>query len=378
MKQFIPYGLQSISREDREEVDHVLSGDWITTGPKVAEFEEAIANYCGAKYGVAVSSGTAALDIAVQALELPEGSEIITTPLTFIATINSIIFNGHRPVLADIKADTYNIDPESIKQKITSRTKAIIYVNYAGQSCDLNQLKEIAKQHHLFLIEDAAQSLGAEYHGVKNGGFADLTILSFHPVKHITTGEGGMVLTNNEQLSGKLKILRNHGINKEMKDRLGPNSNWSYDITHLARNYRITDFQCALGLSQFQKLESFIQKREEIARKYTQELMNLPNIIVPSVKADVRHTWHLYPILVKGYNRDLFFQKMRERGVGVNVHHIPPYKFTYHQRFGWKAEDYPITEMVFQSTLTLPIYPSLTEEEQNHIIQSIKNILREG
>jgi len=376
MNRFIPYGKHSVSSEDLKEVNDVLSSDWIISGPKVAEFEDAVAKYCGVKYGIAVSSGTAALDIAIQALNLPAGSEIITTPFTFIATINSILFNNLTPILVDILPDTYNIDPQSIRKKITANTRAILYVNYAGQPCDIKNIQQIAREHNLFLIEDSAQALGAEYNGRKIGGFADLTILSFHPVKHITTGEGGMVITNDKYFNEKLKILRNHGINKEARERLGPNADWSYDITSLARNYRITDFQAALGLSQLKKLEYFLKRRREIAQKYDQELQNCSNIVTPVVRSEVQSAWHLYPILIQNYDRNLLFRKMREKGIGVNVHHIPPYHFTYHQRFGWKAEDYPVTESVFRRTLTLSIYPSLTEEEQDYIIQTIKEILK--
>lgn len=375
MIEFIPYGKQAIFSEDREEVTKILQGDWITTGPKVKEFEQAVAAHCQVLQGVAVSNGTAALDLAIQALELPPQSEIITTPFTFIATINAILFNNHVPVLADIKPDTYNLNPDSIRQKITSKTKAIVYVNYAGQPCSITELQKIAQEHQLYLIEDSAQALGATYKNKPIGQFADMSTLSFHPVKHITTGEGGMILTNNSHWAKKLKLLRNHGMDKDIQERFGPQASWFYDIHHLARNYRITDFQCALGLSQLKKLSSFLQRRTEIAKKYTEAFQNHPKIQIPFVKPEVEHAWHLYPILLKGHNRNLFFTEMRKRNIGVNVHHIPPYKFTYHQRFGWKASDLPITEDVFNRTITLPIHPKLTENQQNYVIQSVRDIL---
>lgn len=376
MKQ-IPYGKQLISEEDIQEVTKALRGEWITGGPKVKEFEDTVASFCQASFGIAVSNGTAALDIAVQALELPPGSEIITTPLTFIATINSILFNGHVPVLADIRPDTYNIDPASVERKITPRTKAIIVVDYAGQPCDMEELKAITQRHNLFLIEDAAQSLGAEYQGKKVGSFADMTTLSFHPVKHITTGEGGMVLTDDPEFSRRLHLLRNHGMDKEAQERFGPSASWRFDIKHLARNYRLTDFQSALGMSQLRQLEPSLRHREKIAKKYGQHFQGNPSIQVPFVSAHVRHAWHLYPILLNGIDRDLFFKKMKEKNIGVNVHHIPPYEFTYHRRFGWSAADLPVTDSVFRRTITLPIHASLTEEEQTYIITSVQDIIKE-
>lgn len=375
MEKFISYGKQFIDKEDIAAVVDVLKGDWLTTGPLTEKFEKEVAKYCGVDFAVAVSSGTAALDIAIQTLNLPKGSEIITTPLTFIATINSILFNNLNPVLADIDPKTYNLSPESIRSKITEKTKAILYVDYAGQPCNIDQIKEIAKENNLFIIEDAAQAFGAEYNGQKIGGFADMTIFSFHPVKHITTGEGGMVLTNNAEYFKKLRCLRNHGINKELLERLGPQADWGYDITDLARNYRITDVQCALGLSQLKKSEDFLQRREQIAQKYFDELKDITEITLPYIQKNLRTSWHLFPILINNYNRDIFFRKMKEKKIGVNIHHIPPYRFTYHQRFGWKAEDLPITEKIFQSTITLPIHPSLSINEQEYIIKTVKEIL---
>ncbi|MBI2145809.1 DegT/DnrJ/EryC1/StrS family aminotransferase [Candidatus Woesearchaeota archaeon] len=376
--EYIPYGKQAIAADDIRAVATVLESDWITTGPKVKEFEEAVARYCNATYGIAVSSGTAALDMAIQALGLAPGSEIITTPFTFIATINSILFNNCIPVLADIDSETYNINPASVRKKITPKTKALLYVNYAGQPCNIEELQKIAQEHRLFLIEDSAQALGAEYNDQKIGSFADMTVLSFHPVKHITTGEGGMVLTNNKEFDHTLRLLRNHGINKEVQERFGPQAEWSYDVLHLARNYRLTDFQSALGLSQLAKLDGFIQQRETIAWRYTAALQGHPHLRVPIVREKVRHAWHLYPILIGNYERDLFFKKMRENGIGVNVHHIPAYEFTYHKRFGWKAEDYPITHRTFKSIISLPIYPSLSTKQQEFIIQTVKRILHDA
>lgn len=375
MRQFLPYGRQSISSNDIKEVVKVLKSDWITTGPKVEEFEKAFSKYIGCKYAVAVNSGTSALDIAVAALEIDKQSEIITTPFTFVATSNAIIYNNLKPVFVDIERDTRNIDTNKIKRKITKRTKAIIYVDYAGQPCDIDELKEIAAQHNLFLIEDACHALGAEYKGIKVGVFADLTVFSFHPVKHITTGEGGMVTTNNEELYKKLRMLRNHGIDRTALERFGAKASWAYDMRLLGRNYRITDFQCALGLSQLKKLEVFINKRQAIAKRFTEAFQNIEEITPPYVKPNVRHVWHLYTILLdEKIDRNKFFTLMRERNLGVNVLYIPIYKFTYYQNhFNFNAEDFPVTEDVFNRIIALPIFPKMSGKDINYVIETTKN-----
>lgn len=373
----IPYGKQNIDDEDINAVVEVLKSDWITTGPKVEEFEKAIANYVDAKYAVAVNSGTSALDIAVGALELPEGSEIITTPFTFVASSNCILYNNCKPVFADINPKTYNIDPEQIRKKITDKTKAILYVDYAGQPCDIDEIKEIAEDNNLHLIEDAAHAIGAEYKGQRIGSFADLTEFSFHPVKHITSGEGGAVTTNDEKLYEKLKMLRNHGMDKSIKERFGPNAGYRYDIKLLGKNYRITDFQCALGLSQLKKLDGILAKRNDIVKAYNEEFSKIPEITIPYVKSDVKSAWHLYTILLDNkIDRDKLFTLMRSRGIGVNVHYIPAYHFSYYKKFGISAEDYPNTEGIFSRIITLPLYPKMTKDDVGRVIESVKECIK--
>ncbi|MFH2106799.1 MAG: UDP-4-amino-4,6-dideoxy-N-acetyl-beta-L-altrosamine transaminase [Candidatus Micrarchaeota archaeon] len=371
---FIPYGHQSIDSKDVDAVAEVLKGDWLTTGPKVDEFEKALAKYVGAKYAVAVNSGTSALDIAVGALELEPGSEIITTPFTFVADANCALYNGCIPVFADINPKTYNIIPEQIRKKITKKTKAIIFVDYAGQPCDIDELKKIAKEHNLYLIEDASHAIGAQYKGKKVGSLVDMTIFSFHPVKHLTTGEGGAVTTENEGLYAKLKLLRNHGIDKTPSERAG----YAYDMKVLGRNYRITDFQCALGITQLAKLESFIEKRQKIVEKYNLLLSGIQGITVPHVEKNLRHVWHLYTILLdKKINRDEFFASMRKKGIGVNVHYIPIYKFTYYQRFKINPKDFPITEDISSRILTIPLYQDMTNEDVDQVVYAIKETMKE-
>ena len=375
---FIPYGTQWIDEDDINEVVSVLKSDWITTGPKIKEFEDALCAYVGCKYCVAVNSGTSALDIAVQSLELPKGSEVITTPFTFVATSNAILYNGLKPVFADICSDTFNINSEDIRRKITKDTKAIIYVDYAGQPCDIKTIQEIADEFDLYIIEDACHAIGAEYGGRKVGNFADLTIFSFHPVKHITTGEGGAVVTDDEDLYERLALLRSHGIDKDAQDRYGPDASWAYDMKYLGRNYRITDFQAALGISQLKKLDGFIDKRNELALRYQEILGDVDCITLPVVKVKVRHAWHLYTILLdESVDRDEFFKYMRSANIGVNLHYIPVYRHSYYvENFGFDAEGFPVTEDVFKRIITLPMFPRMSEQQVEYVVTSISQAIK--
>ena len=371
---FIPYGHQWIDEEDIEEVVKVLKSDWITTGPKIEEFENSLCSYIGCKYAVAVNSGTSALDIAVQTLNLPRGSEIITTPFTFVATSNAVLYNNLKPIFVDIEKDTRNINPEEIRKKITDKTKAIIYVDYAGHPCDIEEIKGVAEEHDLYLIEDASHAIGAEYKGKKTGNFADMTVFSFHPVKHITTGEGGAVVTNSGEFYEKLKMLRNHGIDKSALDRFGPKAGWAYDLKFLGRNYRITDFQTALGISQLRRLDEFIRRRRGIVKMYNEVLEDMHEIETPVVKPYVKPAWHIYTVLLNGINRDEFFSRMRERDIGVNVHYIPIYRFSYYQEhFDIDPTEFPVTEEVFSKIITLPLFSKMTEDEVLDVIETVKD-----
>ncbi|MFH2101055.1 MAG: UDP-4-amino-4,6-dideoxy-N-acetyl-beta-L-altrosamine transaminase [Candidatus Micrarchaeota archaeon] len=369
---FLPYGLHHIDDDDIAAVVEVLKGSWITTGPKVEEFEKSLCDYVGAKHAVAVNSGTSALDIAVDALDTPPGSEIITTPFTFVASSNCILYNQCKPVFADIEPDTYNISPQEVEKKITGKTKAIIYVDYAGQPCRIKELKEIAEKNDLLLIEDAAHAIGAEYKGKRVGSFADITEFSFHPVKHMTTGEGGACTTESDELLDRMQKLRNHGMDRSVKERFGPNAGYAYDIQMLGRNYRITDFQCALGLSQLKKVDRFIARRQEIAKRYGEEFAKMDDVAVPFVSPDVRHAWHLYPLLVP--ERDRFFAEMRKRGIGVNVHYVPAYKFSYYQSLGIGGH-FPVTEDISSREISLPIFPDMTEDDITRVVNAVREIL---
>jgi len=375
---FIPYGHQWIDNKDIQEVVKVLKSDWVTQGPKIEEFEKAVAQYCGAKYGVAVSSGTAALHAAYSVAEISAGDEIITTPLTFAATANAIIYCGGKPVFADVQEDTLNIDPKEIEKKITKKTKAIAPVDFAGHPCDYQEIFKIAKKYKLLVIEDAAHSLGSKYRGKKIGSFSDMTILSFHPVKAITTGEGGMILTNNKNFYKKLKIFRHHGVVK--KPKMG---GWYYEIEDPGYNYRLTDFQCALGLSQLKKLDKFIKRRKEIVIKYNQAFENIKEIIVPTEKSYANVARHFYIIQLRldklKTSRKKIFEQCQKNGLGVQVHYIPLHSQPfYRKKFDYKIGDFPITEKYYQRAITLPLFPKMLDRDIKRVIEIVKKILRKN
>ena len=368
----IPYGKQTITLSDIDAVVEVMKSDYLTTGPKIPEFEHALCDYIGCKHAVVVNSGTSALDIAIKSCLFPKGSEIITTPFTFVATTNAILGNKLIPIFVDIEPDTLNIDPIEVRNNITDKTVAILCVDYAGQPCNLKALREIADKYGLILIEDAAHAIGAEYDGMKVGNIADLTTFSFHPVKNITTGEGGAITTNSIYLKERILQLRNVGMDKTQVDKFGENLPWEYDVKFLSGNYRMTDIQAALGISQLKKLDSFIKKRTELAIMYDILLENNKNVIISY--SSLGHAWHLYTIYVKGIDRDKFFNYMRLKGVGVNLHYIPVYRHSYYaNRFKIDPMTFKHTENAFKNLITLPLYPTLKPDEQKYICDTINN-----
>lgn len=373
MERMIPYGHQWIDEKDIHEVIETLESDWITTGPKIGEFEAKLCEYVGCDHAVVVNSGTSALDIAFQSLSLPKGSEVITTPFTFVASSNALLYNGLKPVFADIIQSTRNIDTQDIRKKISDKTKAILCVDFAGQPCEIDELKEIAEEYDLFLIEDACHSFGAQYRNKMVGNIADLTIFSFHPVKHITTGEGGAVVLNNKDCFDSLSRLRTHGIDRNALSLYGPDASWAYDMKDLGRNYRMTDFQAALGISQLKKLDMFIEKRTSLADRYIAELKDLPWISLPSSIQNIKHAWHIFTILLdKTISRDAFYKYMRSANIGVNVHYIPVYKHSYYQKnLPVIIDEYPVTEDVFNRIITIPLHPKIIDREFDYIIDTI-------
>lgn len=375
----LPYGRQAIDEEDIAAVVAVLRSDWITTGPKIEEFENAVAARVDARYAVAFSSGTAALHGAAFAAGLQPGDEAITTPLTFAATANCVLYQGATPVFADVCPDTLTIDPHEIEKRITPRTKAILPVDYAGHPADLDAIRAIADRHHLIVIEDAAHALGATYRQRKIGALNEMTMLSFHPVKHITTGEGGIITTNDETLAQRLRLFRNHGINSDARTRQAQGG-WYYEMIALGYNYRLTDLGCALGLSQLRKLDANLKRRRAIAAQYTQAFSKLPGIIPPAVREDCEPAWHLYPIQVQSeklkVKRVDVFRALRAENIGVNVHYIPVHLHPYYrERFGYRGGEYPVAEAAYESLISLPMFHAMTDKDVNDVIAAVTKVV---
>jgi len=382
---YLNYGLHWVDDKDIKEVVRVLRSERITQGPKVAEFEEKLADYCDAKYAVVVSSGTAALHLASLALGVKAGDEVITSPITFIATSNSVLYCGGKPVFVDIDEKTYNIDANKIEEKINHNTKGIIIVDFAGQPCDFDEIKKITQKYNLWIIEDAAHALGAEYKGKKIGGLSDLTIFSFHPVKAITTGEGGAIVTNNKALYEKLIMLRTHGVTKENSKLKTQNdeaksAQWYYEMQELSYNYRITDFQCALGISQLKKLDRFIQRRREIAWAYNEAFKDINEITIPCEKHGVKSAYHLYVLQIDfgklGKTRKQLFDYMEEKRIFLQVHYIPvhlqPY---YREKLGYRIGNFPVAENYYQKAISLPLYPKMDKGDIEFVITTLKRFL---
>jgi len=372
MSEFIPYAQQWLDEEDINKVAEALRTDWITQGPLIDEFENKVSEYTGAKYAVAVSSGTAALHAAYNAIGIKEGDEVITTPLTFAATSNAVVYCGGTPVFVDINSETLNIDPIEIEKKITDKTKAIAVVDFAGVPCDYDAIKEIAQKHNLIIVEDACHALGAEYKGRKIGSIAEITVFSFHPAKHITTGEGGMVLTDNKEWADQMKSFRHHGTIKYPEK-----GGWYYDIKKPGYNYRITSFQCALGISQFEKLDKFVERRREIVEMYNNAFSDTDEIITPKEIDGAKSSWHIYPIQFKTKNRREMFDAFRENNIGVQVHYTPTHLLSFYKNeFGYKEGDFPMAEKYAERAITLPLFPKMTREQVQRVIQVTKQIIK--
>lgn len=393
---FIPYSKQSIDESDIEAVVSVLKSDWMTQGPKISEFENAVADRVGAKHGVAVATGTAALHCACYAAGVGEGDEIITSPITFAASGNCALFLGATVRFVDIKKDTYCLDVEKLEAAITPKTKAIIPVDYTGQPCDMDEINSIADKHGITVIEDAAHSLGAKYKNKPVGSLADMSIFSFHPVKHIAMGEGGLITTNDDTVAEKLRLFRTHGItnneasmiNSELSaDKHVSSENtidkagWYYEMQELGFNYRITDIQCALGCSQLLKLDSFLARRKEIADRYTNAFKDSPFIETPYQESDRESAWHLYMLKLNLGNmkktRKMVFNELREKAIGVHVHYIPLHLQPYYQNnLGYKYGDFPEAEAFYNAALTIPLFPMMTDADCERVIDTIKEIVK--
>lgn len=376
---YLSYGKQWVEEDDINAVVKVLKGDFLTTGPTIKAFELSVAEYVGAKYAVAVSNGTAALHMACFAAGIGQGDEVITTPITFVASANCILYQNAIPVFADIDPVTYNIDPADIERKITKRTKAIIAVDFTGQCADLDAIRILAKKYNLVFIEDAAHALGSEYKGKKVGSLADLTEFSFHPVKPITTGEGGMITTNSKTLYEKMLLFRTHGITRENVTPSEDEGSWYYEQQLLGYNYRITDLQCALGVQQMTKIDRFIERRRQIAKDYTQAFEALDGLSIPSEAGYSNSGWHIYVIRLKlknlKVNRKEIFEALQAENIGVNVHYIPVYYQPYYQKLGYKKGLCPNAEKLYEEIITLPLFPKMKDQDIEDVIKAVTKVL---
>lgn len=373
----LPYGKQWLDEADKEAVMSVLNSDFITQGPRIEAFERKAADYVGTKYAVAFCNGTAALHGACYAAGIGPGDEVITTPVTFLASSNCVLYMGGIPVFADIHPDTYNIDPDKIAAAITDKTKAIIPVDFTGQPAEMDRIMMIARDRGLTVIQDAAHSLGASFGGHRVGTFADMTMFSFHPVKHITTGEGGMIVTNNEQHYRKLLMFRNHGMTRDSSLMQGNDGPWYYEMLDLGFNYRMTDIQAALGLSQMDKLDEFVARRREIAEAYNRAFQPLHGLKTPYQHPSAASSWHLYVLRWahrEGVTRREIFEALRAENIGVNVHYIPIYRQPYYRSLGYTSEGYPESERYYEEALSLPIFPRMTDEDVEDVIEVVQYV----
>jgi len=377
----IYYGRQWIDESDVEAVANVLRGDYITCGPKVEELERTLEKYTGAKHAVAVSNGTAALHCACLAAGIGPGDEVITTPLTFAASANCVLYCGGTPVFADVEADTYNIDPNSIREKITPKTKAIIAVDFTGQAVKNKEIREICDEFNLIFIEDAAHSIATKYNGKQVGSLADMTCFSFHPVKTITGGEGGAVLTNNDEYHKRVVLAHTHGITHDaalMEDapHEGP---WYYEEIALGYNYRITDFQAALIVNQMKKLDSFAARRKEIVKKYDEAFKDVPEIIVQKEIPESDTCRHLYIVQLDldklTCTRREFFDAMSAENVQCQIHYIPVYWFPYYRKLGYNKGLCPVAEQIYKGIVSIPLYPKMNDQDVADVIHAVKKVV---
>ncbi len=381
-EEFLPFSRPTISQAAIDEVVACLKSGWITTGPRVKQFEDDLKAYCQAPHALALSSATAGLHLVLAALELKPGDEVITTPMTFAATLNTIVLTGGKPVLVDVEPGTYNMDVTRIAKAITKRTRAIMPVHFAGLPVDLDPLYDIAKKHNLRVIEDAAHAIGTEYKGKRIGSFGDIQVFSFHPNKNMTTGEGGCVVTRDDKMVEAVALLRFHGMDREAWNRFGKKGSQHYEIIAPGYKYNMMDIQAALGLHQLKQLDGFIRRRTELALRYQKLLAGWSQVSLPRAPAYSHvHAWHLYTPLINpgaaGMDRDAFMQGMKERNIGTGLHyravHLYPY---YREHFGFKRGDFPNAESVSDRIVSLPLFPTMTDADQDRVIAAMADLFK--
>ena len=377
---FLPPFKHSIGEEEINEVIDTLKSDWITTGPKTFKFEKMFGKKVGSQYSIAVNSCTSALHLALAVIGIGKGDEIITTPLTFAATAEVVINQDATPVFVDIDKKTYNIDPAKIEEKITDKTKAIIPVHYAGQSCDMDEIIRISKENDLFIIEDAAHAIGSMYKNKIIGSIGDITCFSFYATKNITTAEGGMITTDNVELAEKMRVLSLHGISKDAWKRYSSEGSWYYEILYPGYKYNMSDLQASIGIHQLKKLDQMQRRREQIASFYNDSFKNMPQIITPAVKSYAKHAWHLYSIQINtdllNINRNDFIEALKAENIGTSVHFIPLHLHPYYkEKYGFKRGDFPVTESVYDREISLPLYPKMTDKDAKDVVSAVKKLI---
>lgn len=377
----IPYGRQWVDDDDVAAVASALRSDRLTQGPRVAEFERALADRCGARHAVAVCNGTAALHLACLAAEVGPGDELVTSPLTFAASANCALYVGAEARFADVRSDTGCMDAADLARRITDRTRAVVPVHYAGHPCDTDRIVEVARSRGAVVIEDACHALGAEHLGRPVGSceHSDMTVFSFHPVKHVTTGEGGAVLTNDEVLAERMRTLRHHGIVTDparQHFRGADDGGWYYEIAEPGHNFRITDIQCALGTSQLSKLDGWVARRREIKAAYDAAFAGLPGVDVPAELPGAASSWHLYPLRVPAEHRRAVYDGLHARGILVQVHYVPVHLMpAYRERYGHAPGDFPAAEAYYAREISLPMYPKLTDAEVARVVAAVRETL---
>jgi dTDP-4-amino-4,6-dideoxygalactose transaminase len=375
----LPYCLPSIGEEEISEVVDSLRSGWVTTGPKVQRFEQEFAAYTGAKHAIAVNSCTAALHASLAALDIGPGAEVIVPTLTFCATANVVVHLGAKPVIVDVDRN-FQISPDAVFRAITPNTKAIVPVHYGGQACDIREILALANQYGIPVVEDAAHAAGAEYAGARIGSHGRAVCFSFYAIKNMTTGEGGMITTNDDGLAQRLRLLSLHGMSRDAWKRYTEAGSWYYEVLEPGFKYNMTDIQAALGIHQLHRLDGFVRRRQEIAGRYNEAFSDLPEILLPTQLPGRNHTFHLYPIRL---NRDLlqlsrseFIDELRARKIGASVHFIPLHRHPlYRDRYGYRPEQFPVAEQLYQGLLSLPLYPGMTDQDVADVIEAVRDII---
>lgn len=376
---FLPPFRPSIGEEEIQEVADTMRSGWISLGPKTQKFEEMCSQYLGCKHAVGVSSCTAGLHLSLNALDVGEGDEVITTPFTFVSTANVILHTGAVPMLVDIDTETYDIDPNGIEDAVTDKTKVLLPVHYAGNPCEMDEILRISQKHGLSVVEDAAHAMGATYRDKRVGTIGDMTAFSFYATKNLTTGEGGLVTTNNDKLAEKIRLLRLHGMTRDAWKRYQAAGSWYYEVLAPGYKCNMTDIQASMGIHQLKKLEQMQRKREDIAKRYSETFEDIPGIVRPIVSEHVKHAWHLYPILLDldlfKVDRNAFVEALKAENIGTSVHFIPVHLHPYYRdRFGFRRGDFPNSEYVFEREISLPIYPKMTDSDVEDVIAAVTKV----